>query len=84
MGALTVDSDMAAYVIVDALIRQRTQEDQQREHRPQQLGSEHRGPIDQVKGLQSRPEVLNPRSLVATACGGELPARLISRRVVFA
>ena len=48
MDALTADTDMAAQVVVDLLVRERTQENQQRKHRPQQLGSEDDGPIGEI------------------------------------
>jgi len=73
--ALAVETDVPAQVIVDPLVRQRAQEDDERKRRPQQLGTEDRGPIEDVEGLQLRGDGLGPRPLIATACSIELATR---------
>ncbi|HEX4188229.1 MAG TPA: hypothetical protein VHY83_10060, partial [Solirubrobacteraceae bacterium] len=60
VGALAVETDVAAQVVVDSRIRQRAQNDDERKRRPQQLGTEDRRPIEEVERLQLRDDVVDP------------------------
>ena len=82
LRALTVETDVPAQIVVNPLVRQRAQEDDERKRRPQQLGTEDGGPIEDVKSLQSRDKGLDPRSPIASASGIDLPTSAASSRVV--
>jgi len=60
VGAAAVETEVAAQVVVDSRIRQRTQNDDERKHRPQKLGTEDRRPIEEVERLQLRDDVPDP------------------------
>jgi hypothetical protein len=71
---------VAAEVIVDPGTRQRADQNQQRQHGPQQLGAENSRPPHDVDGLQFLDERVDPGPLQATMGSGEGPPRSVSRR----
>jgi hypothetical protein len=49
--ALAVETDVAAQVVVNPRIGERTEEDDERQCGPQQLGTEDRDPVGEVERL---------------------------------
>jgi hypothetical protein len=69
--ALRVEADVAAQVVIDALVGQRAQQDHQRQRGPQQRGAEDRDPVDEVERFQLAPDVARPGPLDPRAGGGD-------------
>jgi hypothetical protein len=76
--ASTIEADVSTQVVVNPFIRDRTQEDDEREHRQEQYGSEEDDRTAEVDRLESRDNVLQPRTLEATLCDAINLARSIS------
>src|SRR5205085_6844715 len=73
-GALTVEPDVSAQVIVDPFVGERTKQDDEREHREKQRGTEQDYPVAKVERREAFSEILDPRSVVATPYRREYPA----------
>ena len=83
MRALAVETEVPAQVIVDPLISQRAQENDERERRPQKLGTEDRRPVEEVECSQLGDDVVDPGSLVTNTSRGEPPTQSVfSRRPI--